>query len=150
MSNELRFPIATGQTLDAYVFRARDGKVWYPSSEAFETWGSGSRTAAEYGPRLGGRLRRQRLQRVSQRLTHCQYGRDQLQPHPGSGYGLCMADRPELSRRRSDDWKYVVVCDRRGPRGARGARGPRGTHRLAERTPMAQGTTSLAEARNRP
>ena len=48
MSNELRFPTPSGQTLDAYVFRVRDGKVWRPSTETFETWGTGSRAAADY------------------------------------------------------------------------------------------------------
>lgn len=48
MANEIRYPMSTGYTLDAYVFRKSDGKVYYPTGAAFETWGTGSRAAADY------------------------------------------------------------------------------------------------------
>jgi uncharacterized phiE125 gp8 family phage protein len=47
MSNEIRQYYATGYTLYA-VIRNTSGEVWYPTGEAFETWGTGGRTAADY------------------------------------------------------------------------------------------------------
>jgi hypothetical protein len=47
MATELRFSTATGFTLYVCV-RDDTGKVWYVGGEEFETWGTGSRTAADY------------------------------------------------------------------------------------------------------
>jgi uncharacterized phiE125 gp8 family phage protein len=47
MSNEIRQHYPTGFTLYA-VIRNSAGLVWYPTGEVFETWGTGSRTAADY------------------------------------------------------------------------------------------------------
>jgi len=48
MANEIRTAWPTGSTLYGIVFRPSDGKVWYPTGVAFETWGTSSRTAADY------------------------------------------------------------------------------------------------------
>lgn len=48
MANEIRYPFGTGETIDAYVFRKSDGKVWYPTGATFETWGTDSRAANDY------------------------------------------------------------------------------------------------------
>lgn len=47
MSNEIRQYYPTGYTLYA-VIRNTSGYVWYPTGEAFEAWGTGGRTAADY------------------------------------------------------------------------------------------------------
>jgi len=47
MANEIRQFYPTGYTLYA-VIRNTSGQVWYPTGEAFETWGTGARTAADY------------------------------------------------------------------------------------------------------
>ena len=47
MSNEIRQYYPTSYTLYAVV-RNTSGQVWYITGEAFETWGTGGRTAADY------------------------------------------------------------------------------------------------------
>jgi uncharacterized phiE125 gp8 family phage protein len=47
MSNEIRQFYAAGYTIYA-VIRNTAGEVWYITGEAFETWGTGGRTAADY------------------------------------------------------------------------------------------------------
>jgi len=47
MSEDIVQGYRAGYTLYAVV-RKRDGKVWYPTGEAFEVWGTGGRDAADY------------------------------------------------------------------------------------------------------
>lgn len=46
--NSVFYTHTTGVTLDGYIFRRSDGKVWYATGAVFETWGTSSRTAADY------------------------------------------------------------------------------------------------------
>ena len=47
MANELHASYASANTLYAVV-RNKEGNVWYPAGEVFETWGTGSRDAEDY------------------------------------------------------------------------------------------------------
>jgi uncharacterized phiE125 gp8 family phage protein len=47
MANEIRQDFPAGYTLYA-IIRNIAGEVWYPTGEAFEAWGTGGRTAADY------------------------------------------------------------------------------------------------------
>lgn len=47
MANEINFPYASGYTIFITIRNAA-GQVWYLTGEAMETWGNGSRTAADY------------------------------------------------------------------------------------------------------
>ncbi len=48
MSNEIRTAYPAGNSLYALIFDREEEKVWYPTSEVFETHGTGSRTNADY------------------------------------------------------------------------------------------------------
>ena len=47
MANEIYADYESGNTLYAVV-RNKTGEVWYVNGEVFETWGTGSRDAADY------------------------------------------------------------------------------------------------------
>lgn len=52
MGNETRFQYPTGNTVYALYFDREEEKIWYPTSEVFETHGTGSRTNADYAVSL--------------------------------------------------------------------------------------------------
>ncbi len=47
MANEIHINYAAGNTLYA-IIRDVQGKVWYPASQAFESWGTSERDADDY------------------------------------------------------------------------------------------------------
>jgi hypothetical protein len=47
MANEIHADYASGSVLYA-VIRNRQGQVWRPAGQAFESWGSGGHTAVDY------------------------------------------------------------------------------------------------------
>lgn len=48
MANDIRHVWATGATVYALIWDYLNSKIWYPTGEVFETWGTGSRTALDY------------------------------------------------------------------------------------------------------
>jgi hypothetical protein len=51
MANEIHADHASGSVLYA-VIRNRQGQVWRPAGQAFESWGSGGHTADDYDSAL--------------------------------------------------------------------------------------------------
>jgi len=48
MAYQISTRYMTGQALYCLIFDYTNGKVWYPSSSVFETYGTGSRNASNY------------------------------------------------------------------------------------------------------
>lgn len=48
MANETRHVFQTGLTLYRLIWDFENAKVWYPTGEVFETWGTGSRSSLDY------------------------------------------------------------------------------------------------------
>lgn len=48
MSNELRTSFTTGYNLYVLIWDFANNKIWHPTGAAFETWGTGSRSTADY------------------------------------------------------------------------------------------------------